>query len=340
MPAIPDLWRPESVYLNTASYGLPPAPAWEALQAALGDWHGGRTSWEPWLEPLEAARREFATMVGARPQDVAVGASVSGLVGLIAASLPRGTRVVAPDIEFTSLVFPFLVQDGFDVAFVPLARLAEAIDAATDVVVLSAVQSASGEVAPLEAVAAAARHHGALTVVDATQACGWLPLDATRVDALVCHAYKWLMSPRGTAFLALREELAARLVPHQAGWFAGGDVLADYYGPPLRLAATARRFDGSPAWFSWIGTAPALEVVNRIGVPVIHAHDVRLANRFRAGLGLEPSDSAIVSADVPGAQGRLERAGVIAAARAGRLRASFHAYTTDADVDAALEALT
>src|SRR3954454_3047621 len=235
MPAIPDLWRPESVYLNTASYGLPPAPAWEALQAALGDWHGGRTSWEPWLEPLEAARREFATMVGARPQDVAVGASVSGLVGLIAASLPRGTRVVAPDIEFTSLVFPFLVQDGFDVSFVPLARLAVAIDAATDVVVRSAVQSASGEVAPPDEVAAAARHHGALTVVDATQALGWLPLDASRFDAVGAHAYKWLLSPRGAAFMSLSPALADRIVPSGAGWFAGEDVFGTYYDGPLRL---------------------------------------------------------------------------------------------------------
>ena len=36
------LWQPETVYLNTATYGLPPQPAWEALQAALADWHGGR----------------------------------------------------------------------------------------------------------------------------------------------------------------------------------------------------------------------------------------------------------------------------------------------------------
>jgi cysteine sulfinate desulfinase/cysteine desulfurase-like protein len=66
---------------------------------------------------------------------------------------------------------------------------------------------------------------------------------------------------------------------------------------------------------------------------------VRLANRFRAGLGLEPGDSAIVSADVSGADAALARAGILAAARDGRLRVSFHVYNTDADVDAALEAL-
>jgi selenocysteine lyase/cysteine desulfurase len=116
-------------------------------------------------------------------------------------------------------------------------------------------------------------------------------------------------------------------------------VHTSYSGPPLRLAESARRLDTSPAWFSWVATQPALELVERIGVEAIHAHDVGLANRFRAGLGLEPGDSAIVSAEVPGARERLEAAGIVAAERGGRLRASWHVYNTEADVDAALDAL-
>jgi selenocysteine lyase/cysteine desulfurase len=65
-----------------------------------------------------------------------------------------------------------------------------------------------------------------------------------------------------------------------------------------------------------------------------------LANRFRAGLNLPDGDSAIVSTDVTGAEQRLAAAGVRAAVRDGRLRASFHLYTTEADVDMAVEALT
>ena len=99
------------------------------------------------------------------------------------------------------------------------------------------------------------------------------------------------------------------------------------------------RLDASPAWFCWVGTQPALELVVAIGVDAINAHDVALANRFRAGLGLEPSDSAIVVADVAGGRERLERAGITAAERGGRLRTSWHLYNTDADVDAALGAL-
>jgi selenocysteine lyase/cysteine desulfurase len=342
MREIPDLWHPETVYLNTASFGLPPDPTWEALQTAQGDWRAGRVSWEHWTAVTERARAEFATLVRVRPERIAVGANVSGLVSQVAVAIPDGARVIAPEPEFTSLLFPFLAQQGRGVTvdLVPLERVAEAVDASVDVVAVSAVQSSSGELAALDDIAAAARHHGALTVVDATHAIGWLPLDASRFDALACAAYKWLLSPRGTAFMVLDDALAERLTPHQAGWFAAADPLKDQFGPPLRLAETTRRFDTSPAWFSWVGTEPSLRVINDIGVETIHAHDLALANRFRAGLGLPDGDSAIVSADIPDATDRLARAGIMAAARAGRLRASFHLYNTEDDVDAALDALT
>ncbi len=335
------LWDPAGPYLDTASYGLPPRPAFEELQAALADWRGGHTSWEHWGEATEGARAAFARLVDVPVDEVAVAATVSELVGLVAAWLPDHARVVAPEVEFTSLLFPFLAHAdrGVEVVTAPAGRLAEAVDSRTTLVAFSAVQSATGEVVDTDAVLAAARHHGALTAVDATQACGWLPLDASRSDFLACAAYKWLMSPRGTAFLTVRPEHLASVRPLAAGWYAGEDPHASYYGPPLRLAKTARRLDTSPAWFSWVGTRPALELIERVGVPAIHAHDVALANRFRAGLGLPPGDSAIVSAEVPGAQERLERAGIRAAVRAGSLRASFHVYNTEADVDAALEAL-
>ena len=338
---IADLWHPETVYLNTASFGLPPDPVWDALTRAQEDWRHGRVSWEHWTAVTGRAREHYARLVSADVDRVAVGSTVSGLIGQIAAAIPDGTRVLSTEPEFVSLLFPFLAQEqrGVSVEVVPVDRLAEAIDASTDVVAVSAVQSSTGEVADLDAIAAAAEHHGALTVIDATHAIGWLPLDASRFDAVACACYKWLMCPRGTAFLVLSERLAERMTPHQAGWFAASDPLKDQFGPPLRLPDTARRFDTSPAWFSWVGTEPALALLNQIGVEAVHEHDLRLANRFRAGLGLEPSDSAIVTTDVADATEKLARAGIMAAARAGRLRASFHLYNTESDVDAALSAL-
>lgn len=308
------------------------------MQAALADWRTGRTSWESWGESTWRARDLFAGIVGVPPGRVATGASAAELVGLVAASVPEDARVLAPEREFTSLLWPFLVR-GCELRTVPAAGLATAIDGRTDVVVFSAVQSSSGEVAGLVEIAAAAKAHGALTAVDATQAAGWLPLDASRFDAVVVSGYKWLLSPRGTAYLSLSEALLDRAPALHANWWAGEDPHDSYYGAPLRLAPGARRLDTSPAWFSWVAAEECLRVLAGIGIAEINAHDVGLANRFRAGLGLPPGDSAIVSTEVPGAAERLAAAGIMAATRAGSLRASFHVYNGEADVDAALDAL-
>jgi selenocysteine lyase/cysteine desulfurase len=334
------LWQPETLYLNTASYGLPPTPAWEEFQSVLADWRGGRTSWEGWGDFTEAARASFARLVGVPTGWIAIGANTSSMVGLVAASLPDGARVISTEPEFTSLLWPFLAQRrGIEVECVPVPELSDSIDERTAVVAVSVVQSSTGELADLDAVIEAAAAHRARVVVDATQACGWLPVDATRIDVLACSAYKWLCSPRGTAFMSVRPELAHTLTPIAAGWYAGEDPYSSFYGAPLRLARDARRFDVSPAWFPWVATAPTLELLLEIGIEAIHDHDLRLANRFREGLGLAPGDSAIVSAELPEAEERLSGTRVMAAARAGLLRTSWHVYNTDDDVDELLETL-
>jgi selenocysteine lyase/cysteine desulfurase len=336
------LWAPVGIYLNTASYGLPPETAWIALQDALSDWRGGRTSWEHWSAPGEGARASFARLVGVPAETVAIGPNVSSMVAVIAAAVPDGSTVLAPDVEFTSLLFPFLVQErrGVTVRLVPPAELPGEIGPGVDVVAFSAVQMATGEVADLEAIARAADEHGAMTVVDATQAVCWLPIDASRFDVVAVHGYKWLMSPRGTAYLTIRPDRLADVTPLAAGWYAGDDPLQTFFGPPLRLAESARRLDTSPAWFMWVASAPTLETIERIGVGAIQAHDVGLANRFRGGLGLEPGNSAIVMSDAPGAAEKLERAGIRAAVRGGRLRTSWHVYNTASDVDRTLDVLS
>ncbi len=338
---MPDLWEPAGTYLNTASYGLPPKPAWYALQDALDDWRGGRTSWEHWGIPGEEARASFARLVGVPVETVAIGATVSGLVGLVAASVPEGTRVLAPDVEFTSLLFPFLVHQhrGVSVRTVPARDLSGEIGPDVDLVAFSAVQMATGEVADLEAISLAAAEHGVMTVVDATQAVGWLPLDAGRFDVVATHGYKWLMSPRGTAYMAIRPERMDMVVPQAAGWYAGEDPLATFFGRPLRLAESARRLDTSPAWYMWVAAAQSLATVEQIGVDTIHDHDIALANRFRAGFGLEPGNSAIVMSDAPGASEKLASAGIQAAVRGGRLRTSWHVYNTAEHVERTLDVL-
>lgn len=334
------LFSPETVYLNTATYGLPPRTAHEAFLHAADEWRHGRTGFWGWDESVGAARASFARMLGVAAEDVATGSQSSAFAGLVALSLARGGRVVSAEEDFTSVLWPFLARAEVEVDLVPLERVAEAIDSGTALVAVSAVQSVDGRLADLDAIVAAAAHHGARTYLDATQAAGWLPLDAGRFDYVAASGYKWLMNPRGTAFFVVRPDAGEQLQPHLAGWYAGDDPHETNYGAPLRLAGGARRFDVSPAWLSWVGAAPALALLEDVGIDAVHDHDVGLANRFRAGLGLPPGDSAIVALELDAAANeRLRAAGVMFTERSRLTRFSFHLSTSEHDVDRALDTI-
>ena len=202
------------------------------------------------------------------------------------------------------------------------------------------MQSASGELAPFDDILGVRPTSRCPHRRRRTQSCGWLPFDARAVDALATHTYKWMMSPRAASLLVLRPE------------FANGCDHSPPAGSPATIrtpattgsrcawprtpAASIRRQPGSP------GSAPnpRLEVIEKLGVENIRDHDVRLANRLREGLELEPSNSAIVSVDIDDAERKLERAGIRAGIPAGRIRLSCHVYTTDHDVDEVLTTLT
>ena len=335
---------PDHVWLNTATYGLPPASAFDAFEAAAREWRHGRTGFDGWDRSVGAARERFARLTGVGAGDVAIGSAVSPFAGLVAGELPAGARVLAVEGDFTSVLFPFLAQEarGVRIELVPLERLAEAIAPAHDVVAFSAVQSADGRVADLAAVADAAAQHGVRTFVDATQAAGWLPLDLAPFDFTATAAYKWLLSPRGTAFFTIRPERRDELVPHTAGWYAGEDVPSSYYGAPLRLAADARRFDTSPAWLNWVGAAGR----SRCWRTSASRRSTRTTWRSRRGCATgsgwsratrRSSRSAGCRTTRPTGSPRPASWRRAAAARSG---SPVHLYTTDDDVDRALAALS
>lgn len=337
-----DQFSPDPGFLNTASLGVPPKVTLDAVRAALDAWSRGQASAGDFDASVTSARAAFATLAGVPASTVAAGSTVSPLVGLIASAVPDSAEVLVADDDFTSLLFPFAAQAGRGVTMrsVPLTEIANEVRPSTTLVAVSAAQSADGRLVDLAALRDAVSATGSQLLLDTTQSTGWLPLDVTWIDYVVCGAYKWLLSPRGSAFLVIRPDRLDDLVPHAANWYAGADIWASIYGLPLRLADDARRFDTSPAWFSWVGTATSLTLLTGVEPRAVHDHNVGLANRLRAGLGMTPGDSAIVSAPIDEAgQEKLKAAGVRTAVRAGAVRFSCHLYTTDADVDLALNAV-
>lgn len=326
-------------YCNTASVGVPPRAAVAALRTCLDAWEAGRLDLRGFDTDVVRAREAFATLAATSVDAVAMPGAASITAGVVASSLPDGARVLCAREDFTSVLFPFLVDDRLAVTAVPLDQLLGHVTPAVDLVAVSAVQSVDGRVLDLDALADAAVDAGARTYVDATQAVGWLPIGADRFDVTSCAAYKWLCSPRGVGFATVRDDVDW-LVPRLAGWYAGADPWASLYGPPLRLADDARRFTVSPAWFDVAAAAASLEVLVALGVDRVHAHDVGLANRFRSAMQLPPGDSAIVSmATHSDPTGDLAAAGITTASRGGNTRVSFHLSNTADDADRAAAVL-
>lgn len=168
--------------------------------------------------------------------------------------------------------------------YVPLEGLADAVRPETALVAFSAVQSADGRTADLDAVRASAAAHGARTLLDTTQSAGWLPLDAGAYDYTVAGGYKFLLCPRGASFLTVTEEAQESLPPVFAGWVSAADRWGSTYGPVAEFAPDARRYDEPPAFLSYHGAEHSLALLNEIGLDALHSHATGLAARFRDGL--------------------------------------------------------
>jgi selenocysteine lyase/cysteine desulfurase len=225
-------------------------------------------------------------------------------------------------------------------------------------VTVSWVSFATGYRLDLARIGAACRERGVYFVVDAMQGVGPRVLDVARcnVDVLACGGQKWLMSPWGTGFVYVRDELVAKLEPSAVGWMSvrGSDDFARLVDYDFTYRDDARRFEVITLPFQeFAGLNASLELLLELGREAVEAHVTGLADRIvrwaesrsdvrlvtpadparRAGIvSLAPRDPAAASA-------RLTSAGVSHSLREGAIRLSPHCYNTEAEVDAALATL-
>ncbi|MBV9329824.1 MAG: aminotransferase class V-fold PLP-dependent enzyme [Chloroflexi bacterium] len=336
---------PGIVYLDTATYGLPPRPTVETLHQAVDAWQKATANWvEDWDKRGETCRAAYASLTGIPAQNIALVPSASVGVGVVAATLTARDEIVIPDDDFPSVLFPMLVaaqSRGATVKQVPLDDLAEHVTSSTTLVAFSLVQSQSGRLAPQRAAIDAAQHAGARTLVDATHAVPFVAVDA-RADFVVCAAYKHLLSPRGVAFLSVAPQQWDAVPAWMANWRSTATPYAVTYGGPLDQAPGAARFDVSLAWHAWAGAAVSMQLLADWQARGLLDEPLALARRLAAQLGLPEPAGSIVSvpvADADSVRDELASRGVKAAVRAGSVRLSTHVYNTAADVEAAVSAL-
>src|SRR5215470_2959969 len=149
-------------YLNTASIGIPPLFVADAVAQAVGRWRTGSDRSNAFDADVTEARKAWASLIRVAPENVAIGASVSQLVGLVAASVPNDTRVLTVAGEFTSVIFPFAAQAhrGVTLTEVESTELVSHVRH-HDLVAVSVVQSLDGAIADMKGLREAAAASGA-----------------------------------------------------------------------------------------------------------------------------------------------------------------------------------
>ena len=246
----------------------------------------------------EAARRTVARFIGAQENEIVFTRGATEAINLVAQTwgrtqLKAGDRILLSTLEHHSNIVPWQMlagERGVAIDVVPLTddgqidlAAAEAmITPAHKLVALAHVSNVLGSVLDVPRAVAMAHGVGAKILIDGCQAVPRLSVD---VAALGCDFYAWsshkLYGPTGIGVLWGRAELLEAMPP----WQGGGSMIdrvtferTTYAPPPTRFEA------GTPAIVEAIGLAAAIDYVEAIGLPAIHAHEARLVRQLREEL--------------------------------------------------------
>jgi cysteine desulfurase / selenocysteine lyase len=357
----------EAIFLNCASTGPLPRRTVEAVNRFTelrATPH--RITHEMQFGTLAKSRELIARMIRAKPTEIGLATNTSFGINVAAWSLPlgKGDVVIGSHQEFPANVYPWMAaakQRGFEFRMIdepsPVALLHAMANPAVKAVAISWVEFASGFGFSLPFIGAECRKRGIYFVVDAIQGLGPLMLDVhnCNIDIAACGGQKWLMSPWGTGFTYVREELIPKLEPGFVSWMGVRNSddfskLADY---ELAWRNDARKFEFITLPFQeFAGMNASLELFFELGPEAIVLHTISLADQIlawaekrgvetltprdpmhRAGIvALRPDNAAAKSE-------KLQRAGVTHSLREGAIRLSPYFFNTPAEIEKALRLL-
>lgn len=241
----------------------------------------------------EGARARVARFLNARrPEEIVWTRGTTEAINLVAQTwgvvhLRRGDRILLTEMEHHSNLVPWQLlaqRTGAELRFLPvtgdeglldLSRLEAELVPGVKLFAFTHISNTLGTVNPVAELCQRARDVGAVSLVDAAQSAGHLPLDvqALGCDFLVFSGHK-ICGPTGIGALYGRQALLEALPP----WQGGGDMIASVDYHESTWNTVPHRFEaGTPDIAGAIGLAAAMDYLEALGRDRIFAHDQALA---------------------------------------------------------------
>ena len=337
-----------------------------AAERYLESWNRDGMDWDAWIDEVQVAKQEFATLINASVDEIATFSSVSEATSAVASAIDFSKRksVLVTEAEFPTIGHVWLAQQrrGAIVKWVPvrdgeidLAEYDVRIDEDTAVVSATYGYYLNGFMQDIAGIARRAHDRGALVYVDAYQTIGTMPIDVKAIgaDFLAAGNLKFLMGVPGVAFLYVRRELVDTLHPLVTGWFGRANPFA-FDVKHLDWSATASRFDtGTPPIASAYISRAGMGLINSVEPKRIRAWLEILGQRLIDGgaerglaihgttdMSRKTATTAFLVPDSHSVEVAMRRNGVLPSARGPVIRLAPHFYNTVDDVDVALDVLT
>ena len=362
-------------YLNTAGLGASPLAVTGTL-AAWTDREEANPAPGHSEDDWSRIRARCATLLGpsCSADEVALVSTATEGINAILNTIPltRGDEIITSTHEHASLVIPLLhkIQTHeievrtFEPDLVRAAgnvdRIAALAGARTRLIFISHVTCTTGQLMPVADIGRLAAARGIAFALDGAQSLAHVPFDIASTGAhyYAASCHKWLLGPKRTGILYVRRDRLSSAVPTIVGAYS--DAASSMQDRRLVLRPGAQRFEyGTQNDALIYGIESAVDFVSSIGVPIIWARNRALGEQCVAGLGripgielLSPSEpqdrSAIVTFKAAGRDNRqvaselVRRKLRVRSVTEGGLdavRASFHVYNDEAEVDRLLLAL-
>ena len=243
-------------------------------------------------EAYEKSRQRVASYLGASSADeIIFTRGTTESINLVAQAwggkfLCAGDVILLTEMEHHSNLVPWQLlteRTGARLRFVPvrddgtlaLDQLPQLLTREVKLFAFTHISNSLGTINPVVDLCRQARAIGALTLIDAAQSAGHLPIDVQELDCdfLAFSGHK-MCAPTGIGALYGRAEILDSMPP----WHGGGEMIVSVALDKSNFKKAPHRFEaGTPNIAGAIGLAGAIDYLERIGRTSIFEHDTELA---------------------------------------------------------------